>query len=79
MGIDRHAICHGCTDIIRVNIYIYFFLGGGVNFCSEHIVFVENSVFVEFHGPLVTHLVTHMFTLSNPILAIPNINILRVI
>ena len=30
----RHAICHGCTDIIRVK-YLFF----GVNFCSEQTVF----------------------------------------
>ena len=34
--IQRHAICHGCTDIIRVIFLI--FLG---KFCSEHTVFFQ--------------------------------------
>jgi hypothetical protein len=33
--------------------------------------------FATFYGLLVTHLVTHRFTLGNPILAIPNIYLLR--
>ena len=48
----RHAICHGCTDIISVK-YLFF----GVNFCSEHTVFCQKSALVAFNGLLVTHLV----------------------
>ena len=58
----RHAIRHGCTDIIRVK---YLFLG--VNFCSEHTVFCQKkSISSVLYGLLVTHLVAHRFTLGNP-------------
>ena len=63
----RHAICHGCTDIIRVK---YLFCG--VIFTLNNQCFAENSV-------LFTNLVAHRFTLGNPVLAIPIINLLRVI
>ena len=38
--LTRHAICHGCTDIIHVK-YIFF----GINFCSEHTVFCRKKCF----------------------------------
>ena len=59
----RHAICHGCMDIIRVFFW--------VNVCSELKVFCQNSIFAVFHDLLVTHLVAHRFALGNPIIAIP--------
>ena len=65
MALTRHAICHGCTDIIRVKYFLWV-----VSFCSEHTVFAENSAFVAFYGLLVTHLVAHRFTFGNPVLAI---------
>ena len=36
-GWARHGICHGCTDIIRVE-----FLFAGVKYNCEHTLFVEN-------------------------------------
>ena len=41
--------------------------------------FAENGFVAAFYGLLVTHLVAKRFTLGNPILAIPNIYLLRVI
>ena len=72
----RHAICHGCTDIIHVK-YLFF----GVNFCSEltFFFFTKKSVFVAFNGILVTLLFAHMFTLGIPILAKPITYLLTVI
>ena len=68
----RHAICHGCTDIIRLKYYFF-----GVNFRSEHTVFCRKLSFAACYGLSVTHLVSHMFTLGNPILALPIIYLLR--
>ena len=39
-SVTRHAICHGCTDIIRVK---YKFVG--VNFCSEHTLICRKECF----------------------------------
>ena len=72
--LHRHAICHGCTDIIRVK----YFLGGEI-FALNKRCFAENSVFAISYGLLVTHLVSHRFTLGNPIIAIPIMYLLRVI
>ena len=68
----RHAICHDCTDIIRVK---YFF--GGVNFSLNIRCFAEKSAFVAFYSLLVTHLVAHRLTLGNSILVIPIIYLLK--
>ena len=40
-GHIRHWICHGRTDIVRLKFDL-----PGVNFCSEHTLFVVNSLLV---------------------------------